>query len=341
VQVVKRSPVNIRPVVGVKPSRSSKGIAYITRGDLIRYSLTKDKKYLDRATEFLDWLQQNSCPGYSGYCWGNHFDYQTRGYFLKKHNPTLVWTALTGRAFAEAFELTGDVAYARVVDSICTFILKDLPLIEHDRGACISYVKDTINPVHNANLLGAGMLSQGYKITGNHDYKNLAERAIIYSVSCQHANGAWCYGEEKKYHWIDNWHTAYNLDAMRIYQETTGDYQFEPALKKGFQFYRSQFFLEDGTPKFYWDKTYPLDIQCASQSIDTLLSFVNDEVGSGRLAAQVAAWTLDNMQDRSGYFYHFRTEWYTNRTPTLHWGQGTMYYALAKLLDFLLVRGEM
>ena len=106
VQLVKRLPFNIRPLIGITPQKSSKGIAYIVRGDLLLYQLTKEEKYLERAKVFLDWLEGISCKGYSGYCWGNHFDYQTRGYFLKKDNPTLVWTALTGRAYFEAYDFS-------------------------------------------------------------------------------------------------------------------------------------------------------------------------------------------------------------------------------------------
>jgi hypothetical protein len=38
------------------------------------------------------------------------------------------------------------------------------------------------------------------------------------------------------------------------------------------------------------------------------------------------------MQDPSGYFYYRKYPLITNKTPTLHWGQATMFAALA-LLD--------
>jgi hypothetical protein len=48
------------------------------------------------------------------------------------------------------------------------------------------------------------------------------------------------------------------------------------------------------------------------------------------LALKVAKWTTEHMQDRTGYFYYRRySPWLVNRTPTLHWGQATMLYALA------------
>jgi hypothetical protein len=54
------------------------------------------------------------------------------------------------------------------------------------------------------------------------------------------------------------------------------------------------------------------------------------------LALKVANWTIENMQDRSGYFYYRKySSWVTNKTPTLHWGQATMMCALAGLYKLL------
>jgi hypothetical protein len=51
---------------------------------------------------------------------------------------------------------------------------------------------------------------------------------------------------------------------------------------------------------------------------------------------KVAKWTIENMQDRTGYFYYRRySPMIVNKTPTLHWGQATMLCALAGLYKLL------
>jgi hypothetical protein len=75
-----------------------------------------------------------------------------------------------------------------------------------------------------------------------------------------------------------------------------------------------------------------LDIQCASQGIQTLINLRRLHPRSVALAGSVAQWTIANMQDPSGYFYYRKYPLITNKTPTLHWGQATMFAALA-LLD--------
>jgi hypothetical protein len=49
----------------------------------------------------------------------------------------------------------------------------------------------------------------------------------------------------------------------------------------------------------------------------------------------VADWTIDNMQDRTGLFYYRQYPMIKARTPYFHWGQATMYKALATLLGKL------
>jgi hypothetical protein len=54
------------------------------------------------------------------------------------------------------------------------------------------------------------------------------------------------------------------------------------------------------------------------------------------LALKVAQWTIENMQDGTGYFYYRRySSWLVNKTPTLHWGQATMMSSLAALYQAL------
>jgi hypothetical protein len=164
----------------------------------------------------------------------------------------------------------------------------------------------------------------------------MAQKAMLYTANHQRPDGSWYYGEGANVRWVDNFHTGYVLDCFRYYRTTTGDDQFDEKLNKGYQFWKNTFFLTDGTPKYYDYKTVPIDIQCASQAIDTLVFFNGQDPENIHLALKVAKWTIDNMQDRSGYFYYRRySRWLVNKTPTLHWGQATMFCALAGLYKLL------
>lgn len=335
IQFNKQFPINLRSIIGIKPATSSKGMAYMARGYLKLFKVSKEEKYLDKAIFCLDWLKENFCKGYSGYCWGNHFDYQTRGYFLKKGNPTLVWTALCGWAFYEAYKLLEKDVYGQIIDSVCQTIIKDFPIFKKKMGKCISYIPNDENFVNNANFLGVSVLAMGYDITRNKMYQDLAKDAVQYGIEQQLPNGAWYYGEENKYKWIDNWHTAYNLDSLYLYEKLIRDKQYNHKLRKGIDFYISNFFHQNGVPKYYFNKTKPYDIQCISQSIDTLILIKYFNKNSIELAKKVALFGIANMQDSSGYFY-LSKNYFLNKTPTFHWGGATMFHALTNLYSELI-----
>lgn len=331
-QLVLRFPFHIRPFIGVKPEFSTKGMGFFARGSIKMWQVTKDEKFKKKAEYFLNWLIENHTKGYSGVCWGNHFNLAGRPFQLPKHAPTEVWVSLIGQAFLDGYEAFGEKKYLEIARSACDFILKDLPRIEFDGSFCISYVTFKKLLIHNANMLGAGLLARTFSFTKEPELFTVSKKAMRYACNSQQSDGSWYYGEEPEYNWIDNWHTAYNLDGLKCFIDSTGDKTFEENLKKGFEFYKTHFFEDDGKPKFYHDRLRFVDIQCSSQAIDTLCYFSEYSDDSLELALKVANWTIENMQDKKGYFYYRDLGWKKIKVPMLHWGQATMFESLSHLL---------
>jgi rhamnogalacturonyl hydrolase YesR len=253
---------------------------------------------------------------------------------LPKHEPIIVWTSLIGQAFLDAYQLLHEKKYLDIAVQICDWIL-DLPREKTSSGSCISYVAYTQSSIHNSNMLGAAMLARTAKYTGNKDMVKVSREAMQYSCSRQLADGSWYYGEAINTRWIDNFHTGYNLDSLKCYIDSTGDNAYRENLERGFRYFKNHFFESNGRPKYYHNRIYPVDIQCASQAIDTLSYFAPQDRESLWLAQKVARWTIDNMQDRKGYFYFRQLPGIKAKTPMLHWGQATMYKALAHLLEVM------
>jgi rhamnogalacturonyl hydrolase YesR len=335
-QGVRRFPINLRPWLGVGKSHSTKGMGFLARGFMRLHEATGDQVWADKAEYALQWLIENQSPGYSGACWGNHFDYQSRSFYLPKGVPTVVWTSLIGHAFLDGYDHFQKEPYLQIAISACEHMLRDLEAFPDGEGLCISYVPGLNSQVHNANTLGASLLARTYAHTRNESYRALAQRAIQYTAQHQRPNASWYYGEKENLHWVDNFHTAYVLDCFKHYSESTGDDHFERKMMSGYEYWKKTFFSPDGTPRYYDYKTLPIDIQSCSQAIDTLVFFQGRDPESLGLALKVAQWTINNMQDRSGYFYYRRySSHLVNKTPTLHWGQATMLCALASLYKSL------
>ncbi len=335
-QGIRRFPLNLRPLLGVQPSYSTKAMGFIARGFMRFHETTGQTTWRNKAEMALRWLQENQAPGYSGACWGNHFDYQSRTFYLAKGVPTVVWTSLIGHAFLDAYDQYGDGEYLNVAVSSCEHILNDLETFTDSDGSCISYIPGMNKQVHNSNTLGASLLARTYSHTRTSAYRDLAEKAIQYSAYKQRPDGSWYYGEASNLHWVDNFHTAYVLDCLHHYGTGTGDDRFDASMMKGYAYWKETFFLEDGTPRYYSHKSLPFDIQCSSQAIDTLVLFRHRDPDSLALALKVATQTIKQMQDSTGYFYYRRySRLIVNKTPTLHWGQATMLCALAGLYGSL------
>ncbi|HMJ65576.1 MAG TPA: hypothetical protein VK615_09510, partial [Candidatus Binatia bacterium] len=166
----------------------------------------------------------------------------------------------------------------------------------------------------------------------NDRFLETAFRAVRYSASRQAEDGSWPYGELPKQQWIDNFHTGYNLCALRdfgVYAETT---EFDDAVRRGYQFYVDNFFREDGAAKYFHDRAYPIDVHCVAQSLITLVQLQDLCPRSLEIAGRVYDWAVNHMWSRSGYFYYRVLPVCTIRTSYMRWGQAWMLLALATLL---------
>lgn len=329
-QIVRQSPINLRPLFGIRPQESTKGRGYMAWGYLARYRTTSDEKYAEKARQCLTWLAQNKSPGYEDLSWGNHFQFSSRGGRLPRLEPIIVWTSLIGQAYMDAFDLFGEEEWLDAARSICRWILA-LPREVTESGTCLSYVMYQQSSIHNSNMLGAAMLARTADITGNQSMMDVARQAMEYSCSRQLPDGSWYYAEGDNYHWIDNFHTGYNLDSLKCYMDHSRDKTYSGHLQRGLEFFMQNFFEDTGRPKYYHNRAYPIDSQCAAQAIETLANFSTMNSAALPIAVRVADWTIENMQDSKGYFYYRQYPLMKARTPMLHWAQATTYRALALL----------
>ena len=185
---------------------------------------------------------------------------------------------------------------------------------------------------HNANLLAAALFCRVYRHTGEKKFLEPALRVARQAVGKQQPDGSWFYGEHPSQHWIDNFHTGYNLEALQSIGRSLGTAEFDSSVRRGFEFYRTHFFREDAAPKYFHDRAYPLDIHCVAGSILTLLRLRDLDPGNVPLARSVFDWAMKHMWDERGFFYYRVLRLSTIRTSYMRWSQAWMLLALASLL---------
>jgi len=273
--------------------------------------------------------------GYCGAAWGYNFDWQSRNFFAPKGTATVVPTAFAARAFVEAAREFRDEEYLATARSVCDFILEDLPRpVDTDDQVCFSYSPYSTTKIFNASLLAAEVLAEVGVLTRQSDLLEHAEKAARWVVKHQRDDGGWAYGTEQAQGWVDNFHTAFVLYSLkRIIETCSLRAEFQPALERGYEYWKKTFFLADGWPKYYDDDPYPADAHAAASAIVTFLELGDLDPDSTRLAEKVARWSIENLRDEQGFFYYQKRRFYTVKKPYMRWSQAWTLYGLARLLE--------
>ncbi len=366
-QAFKRSPFNPRRLALVPTGRNPKGTALFALAALSRFRTMRSAEDEGEARSLLAQLldaRLDREAGRGGAAWGYNFDWQGRAFYAPMGTPAIVPTAFAVRALVEGVDAFGQTpgahaggkaekgrdpdAYLAAARAACDFILRDLNRsYETEEEVCFSYTPVDRTRVFNASLLAAETLAAVGAATGEPELRATALRAARYVVRRQRADGSWAYGEDAYQSWADNFHTAFILTSLaRIRQRLAAavdesaavlQVEIERAIRRGFDFWRERFFLDDGWPKYFPDSKYPADAHSAGACVVACSELAGDEPRSIELAERVASWAVRELLDRRGFFRYQRRRFYTVRTPYMRWSQAWMLYALARLLE---VSGE-
>ena len=334
-QMLRKSPLNFRPVLGVPKTQNPKAIALF----LMAFLKLKESGLLeneDLITLMTQKLINLRSPDHSYWCWGYSFPWQTRRIVVARGAPNLVCTSFVANALLDAYEERHEVQYLRIAVNAAEYILNELYWTEGDSTACFSYFRYPLRSlphrVHNVNFLGAALLCRVYKYCGEERFLRPALKVARYSAAKQHHNGSWDYGEDPTHRWIDNFHTGYSLCALRSICQDAETSEFEVHVRLGLEFYRRHFFKEDGAPKYYYNRTYPIDIHNVAQSIITLLAFKDLDEDNLRLLHSVFRWAMAHLWDDQGYFYYQALPFSISKISYMRWSQAWMLLALSALL---------
>jgi hypothetical protein len=363
IQLVTRSPINVRPILCVKKTINPKGISlfcrtYLTLQEIDFHSQAEtarrqtqftrqpsrnetEESWLHKAHNCLDWLSTHSArnfgSGYSGDCWGYPYDWQDIGFFAPSGMPNCVVTCFVGRAFIHAYRVTGQRSYLEVAQSACSFLLKDLAILyDSPEMLCVSYAPVDMHwVVMDTSALAAALLAE---VAAHEDQSGLrleARRLMNYVVDKQTDYGAWYYSHPPTASHIthDNYHTGFILDAILDYTDATGDRSFLPNYHKGLRFYKEHLFMPNGAPKWMHNKIYPHDVHGSAQGIITFSKAARFAEEYLAIADRIAEWAIANLYNsREGYFYYQRGRLWIKKFTLMRWCNAWMAWAIATLL---------
>ena len=330
IQLHKRLPVNLRSLFGIPQKRNPKGIGLFISGLLEDYQATNEQHYLDEAISLADWLltQQSDKNTWQHACWGYHFDWNARAFFVPKGKPNVITTIYVAQALYALGQVTGESKYIEPALDSAHFIVKTL-YSELDGRQFFAYIPDETAFVHNASLWGAAWVARVASITNNEEYKTLALNAARQSVSEQNQDGSWVYGARHHHQFIDGFHTGYNLEALTVLSDALATTEFAGAIESGLKYYKTHLFEQDGTAKYYNNNRYPLDMHSVTQAVFTLLK-VGKTQDDFELAEKIINLSIETLYMPSKQrFVYQKNKHFTNKINYIRWTQAWVYYSFA------------
>lgn len=339
IQIQKRNPLNIRPLIGIKKGYNPKAMGLFLNAYSLQYSASPTNQLKNKLNFFFNWLKENRTKGFKNYCWGYNFDWASSVKLLPAYSPTIVVSGFIAKGVIAYYRATSDSEALKMLISIGAFIQEDLPLSKDETGICFSYSTIEKDCCYNASMLGSELFAFLYQETKELKYKELAISSTNFVVAKQKANGKWNYsinlktGKERTQ--ID-FHQGYVIDSLGYvikYIPETAD-KFLPYLKKGLNYYRENQFLSNGQSLYRVPAKYPVEIHNQAQGIITFSRWTNIESDFLDQSEKIADYTISKMQSSSkGFFYYKKYPWITIKTPFMRWSQAWMFLALTELIN--------
>lgn len=337
IQFCKLSPIDFRKVLLVPQGFNPKAGALFLMGNLNMYKATKQDEYKQEAQKLYSRLRGVAIKREKGIGWGYNFDWQARAFFVPEGTPNIVTSVYVGKALIEYYNVFKDEDSLKLAKQIAEFILNEMIIIENDDFLCFGYIPKENAQVHNANLLAASFLSYLKKYVISKEFIDKAKKAINFSVADINSSGAWAYGTNSFHRWVDNFHTAFNIESLLDIKDNLKMPELDKTIKKITEYYINNLFTEDGLPKYYDNKTYPLDIHVIAQAM-----IVMDKIRDAKILDNCEKLDIINgkilelvnpFQDKKGYFYFRKNKYLWSKIPYIRWAQAWMFFALSKIIS--------
>lgn len=334
IQIFKRSNINMRHLLGVSKKRNPKGVALFISGMLEQYQATHETHLLEEAQKLADWLLEHKCCSetWGASCWGYHFDWKARAFFVPKGKPNVISTIYVSRALFDLGQLTNNQRYVDAAYSSAEFIVEHL-YTEDQKRQFFAYIPGEKAFVHNASLWAAAWVGFVGSETDNAKYKQLARTVAWQSVNEQSRDGSWVYGARSHHQFIDGFHTGYNLEALNELKHSLQTNEFDESIELGLTYYKDYLFEADGTAKYYNNNRYPLDPHSVAQAVITLTKVGGTKTDID-MAGKVLVWSINELylSDKKQFVYQ-KTAKTINSINYVRWTQAWMYLSISVYLN--------
>jgi len=338
IQMNKFSPVNLRPILQIKKGLDLKGISIIAQANYRLFKITNDYKYLKELQYLTSIIVSNSLyDKYEFHCWASHyFPYMaTDKSEMKEISPDIIGTSQAIIALLNGYELLGEQKLKDVAFNASSSLIEHF-VGKNSRGLFLKYtLGENDKIVLNASAQGLEAFSYVLNFNKDNATFNTCEALTEFLMETQNGDGSWIYSIYKngKTRVQLDFHQGYILDGLLSFIEySKNEDALNECINAGADYYRKMF--QDNGKSFYrYPMRFPVDIHNQAQGIITFcrLNFINQNYQD--FAKKIASWTVNNMQDPTGYFYYQKWPFFINKIPYMRWSQAWMLLALSYILE--------
>lgn len=325
VQATKRSPINLRRLLGIPRTRNPKTLALAATAcaEMSRIAVP----YAGNAAAAAESLLQLGDRAQSGAGWGYPFDVSTRWGSYRAGTPNAVATSYAAHALLDCVE-------HGIIDSECAREAIDDAVrfatalaAEHPSGRLyFAYHPGSTVPIHNANMLVASYVLRA--VGADRPEGRLALSAVAFTVANQRGDGSWPYGEAPPLAWTDGFHTAYVLERLADVSTIVDDAALRQAISRGARFFRERLVDPDGAPRATAASRFPIEAHAAGSAITALCRVAAFDAQARDTARIVMAWLFRDGR-RGDQFLFRRGRFVANRIQYIRWTDAHVLRALA------------
>ncbi len=341
-QANKYCPINMRPFLKIEKGIDLKGMTLFAQAYASLYTTTGDERYLAEMQNAVEFIKEKSLKEKYGYdCWASHYYPYTGidGSTLSLETPDIIGTSQAIITLIESYKITKNGVEKEIASSAVDYLAEELFIGDAEMhffkytGSDESPTDITLNASAQAMEAISAFLALEY-----HSYlQSICEKASHTLLQTQRDDGAWIYsmyrnGSTKRVQ-LD-FHHGYIIDGLLAYLPYSDVQEnIHNCIIKASDYYQNVLFGDGGRSYYRYPLPYPIDIHNQAQGIITFSKLSRLDRKYVDVANKIALWTIENMQDSSGYFYYQKWPVITNKIPHMRWGQAWMMLALTNLYE--------
>jgi hypothetical protein len=325
VSLNRRSPVNLRPLLGIPATKNACTVGYFVSACLLVAELAGSEEALDSARRRLAWLRSARVGG----GWAHAFDVQTPTLNYARSVPNVVCTAFAANAFLDAAERLADHDAEAALDVAvgAARFARDELLVRGPDGPFLGYHPNEDTLIHHGNLLAARLLVRAGSLSDDDTLIDAGLEALPLSLRAVDTDGSLPYGVGVRRAWVDGYDTGLVIESLADIDRLIPQSGLESVISTMTAYYRDRLFGADGRARSRPGASYPIDALTAAQGIQTFAKLGSEHLDT---AERIAQFTLDYLA-RSGTFLYQSHRLHVKPVPYARWADAPMCLALAEV----------